>query len=441
MSVSSEVQRAAAAFNSRDFRRYQLARLLVILGAEAQAVAVAWQVYQITHRAIDLGYTGLILFLPGIVFMVVAGHTADRYDRRRVILVCYSLQCLCTTILLVLAWRGTQNVMALYAVLFFIGSGRAFSGPASSALLPHLVEKQHFVNAVSWGATIFQMANILGPAVGGVLFTLPLRRWLPATVGAHLYGAGIVYLFTLTMLGSFLTLIVSLSVRPGRQEQLSMSVNTLLAGFRYVWHKKLLLGVTTLDLFAVLLGGAVALMPIFAEDILHVGPSGLGMLRAAPAIGALTVSILLTWKPMRRRAGSRMLFCVGLYGAATVVFGLSRNLILSLAALLVVGAADMVSVVVRASLIQLATPQQMRGRVSAVNYLFIGASNEFGDFESGVTAQWWGAVRAVVVGGIGSMVVTGLWSSMFHSLRQVDQLSEDTLLPAKQEGGVAEPLR
>lgn len=441
MSVSTEVHRAAAAFHSRDFRRYQLARLLVILGAEAQAVAVAWQVYQITHRAIDLGYTGLILFLPGIVFMMLAGHTADRYDRRHVILLCYSLQCLCTATLLVLAWRGTQNVMALYAVLFFIGSGRAFSGPASSALLPHLVEKQHFVNAVSWGATIFQMANIIGPAVGGLLFTLPLQHWLPAPVGAHLYGAGIVYLFTLIMLFGFLALIISLSVRPGRQEQRALSMDTLLAGFRYVWQKKLLLGVTTLDLFAVLLGGSVALMPIFAEDILHVGPRGLGMLRAAPAIGALAISILLTWKPMQRRAGARMLFCVGVYGAATVVFGLSRNLILSMAALLVVGAADMVSVVVRSSLIQLATPQQMRGRVSAVNYLFIGASNEVGDFESGVTAQWWGAVRAVVVGGVGSIVVTSLWAKFFPTLRQVDQLTEDSLLPAKEDESVAEPLR
>ncbi|HEX4022352.1 MAG TPA: MFS transporter [Acidobacteriaceae bacterium] len=441
MSVSSGVQRAAAAFQSRDFRRYQLARLLVILGAEAQAVAVAWQIYEITHRAIDLGYTGLALFLPGILFLILAGHTADRYDRRHIILICYSLQCLGTLSLLAMAWTHTRNVLPIYGVLFLIGSGRAFSGPASSALLPHLVEKRDFVNAVSWGATVFQMANVLGPAVGGVLYTLPLRRWLPMAIGQHLMGAAIVYVFTLSTLGIFLTLVFSMSVRPGRQEQRAMSVETLLAGFRYVWEKKLLLGVTTLDLFAVLLGGAVALMPIFAEDILHVGPRGLGVLRAAPAIGALIVSVFLTWQPMQRRAGVRMLICVGVFGAATVVFGLSRNLILSLAALLVVGAADMVSVVVRSSLIQLATPQQMRGRVSAVNYLFIGASNEFGDFESGVTAQWWGAVRAVVIGGIGSLVVTGLWSVMFPSLRQVDQLSEDALMPAREQEATSEPLR
>lgn len=424
---STKPHRAVGAFQSRDFRRYQLARLLVILGAEAQAIGVAWQVYQITHSALDLGTTGLMLFLPGILFMILAGHTADRYDRRHVILVCYSLQCLCTSTLLYLAWTGTKNIYAIYGVLFLIGSGRAFSGPASSALLPHLVAKEHFVNAVSWGATTFQLASVIGPALGGVLFTLSLARWWPGSPVAHLEGAGIVFLFTLTTLGIFLSLILSLSVRPGRQEQKEMSSETLLAGFRYVWEKKLLLGVTTLDLFAVMLGGAVALMPIFAHVVLHTGPRGLGLLRAAPAIGAMAVSLRLILRPMQRRAGVRMLFCVGLFGAATVVFGLSRNIYLSLAALLVVGGADMVSVVVRSSLIQLATPLQMRGRVSAVNYLFLGASNEFGEFESGVTAHWWGAVRAVVIGGVASMAVTGAWASLFPTLRAVDRLDADSL--------------
>ena len=419
---------AISAFQSRDFRRYQLARLLVILGAEAQAVGVAWQVYQITHSALDLGATGLMLFLPGILFMILAGHTADRYDRRHVVLVCYSLQCLCTSTLLYLACTGSRNIYAIYGVLFLIGTGRAFSGPASSALLTHLVKKEHFVNAVSWGATIFQLASVIGPAVGGVLFTLPLARWWPNSPTAHLEGAGIVFCFTLIILGIFISLIVSLSVRPGRQEQKEMSGETLLAGFRYVWEKKLLLGVTTLDLFAVMLGGAVALLPIFAQVVLHTGPRGLGILRATPAIGAMVVSLRLIWRPMQRRAGVRMLFCVGLFGAATIVFGLSRNIYLSLAALLVVGGADMVSVVVRSSLIQLATPQQMRGRVSAVNSLFLGASNEFGEFESGLTAHWWGAVRAVVVGGIGSMIVTASWTTMFPALRDVDRLDADTLL-------------
>jgi MFS family permease len=439
MAIQHDPQRAAAAFASRDFRHYQLARLLVIIGAEAQAVAVAWQIYAITHRAIDLGYTGLALFLPGILFLVISGHTADRYDRRNVILICYALQCVCTGILFYLSWIGTQHVAPLFAVLFLIGTGRSFSGPASSALLPHLVPKDDFVNAVSWGASIFQLANFVGPALGGVRFTLPLQRWLPAPTGAHLAGGAIVYAFSLATLIGFLFLIGSLSVRPGRQEQRSMSAETLLAGFRYMWHKKLLLGVTTLDLFAVLLGGAVALLPIFAEDILHSGPRGLGMLRAAPAFGALSISLLLTWRPMKHHAGTRMLYCVALFGAATVVFGLSHNLALSLVALFIVGAADMVSVIVRSAMVLLATPQAMRGRVSAVNALFIGASNEFGSFESGVTAQWWGAVPAVLVGGIGAIVITGAWTVMFPSLRRVNRLSEDELLGMHEESATAEP--
>lgn len=439
MATSHDPHRGAAAFASRDFRFYQLARLLVIVGAEAQAVAVAWQIYAITHRAIDLGYTGLALFLPGILFLIISGHTADRYDRRNVILVCYTLQCVCTAALLYLSWTGTRQIAPFYVVLFLIGTGRAFSGPASSALLPHLVPKDDFVNAVSWGASIFQLANFVGPALGGVLFTLPLQHWLSAPWGTRLDGGGIVYAFTLLTLIAFLLLVLSLSVRPGRQEQRGISAETLLAGFRYMWHKKLLLGVTTLDLFAVLLGGAVALLPIFAEDILHTGPSGLGLLRAAPALGALAVSIFLTWRPIQRNAGSRMLICVALFGAATIVFGLSRNMLLSLGALFVVGAADMVSVIVRSSMLQLATPQAMRGRVSAVNALFVGASNEFGDFESGVTAQWWGAVSAVVIGGIGSILITTAWAGLFPSLRRVNRLTEEELMGMYQEAATSEP--
>lgn len=441
MAISHDPSRGAAAFASRDFRQYQLARLLVIVGAEAQAVAVAWQIYAITHRAIDLGYTGLALFLPGILFLLISGHTADRYDRRNVILICYSLQCICTAALLYLSWIGTKQVVPLFAVLFLIGTGRAFSGPASSALLPHLVPKDDFVNAVSWGASIFQLANFVGPALGGALFTLPLERWLPAPFGPRLAGGGVVYAFSLATLIAFLLLIGSLSVRPGRQEQRGISAETLLAGFRYMWHKKLLLGVTTLDLFAVLLGGAVALLPIFAEDILHAGPSGLGILRAAPAFGALTVSVLLTWWPMENHAGTKMLFCVALFGAATVIFGLSHSMALSLAALFVVGAADMVSVIVRSSMLQLATPQAMRGRVSAVNALFVGASNEFGDFESGLTAQWWGAVPSVVIGGVGAVAITAAWTVMFPSLRRVNRLSENELMGMHEEAATAEPQK
>ena len=322
--------------------------------------------------------------------------------------------------LFVFAWIGLRNVLPIYAVLVLIGTGRSFSGPASSALIPHLVPKEHFVNAVTWGATTFQIANISGPAFGGILFTLPLA--------GHLHGASLVYLFTMVSLLCYLGLIAQLHVRPGRMEHRAISKDVILAGIHYVTHTPILLGSISLDLFAVLLGGAVALMPIFAEDILHAGPRGLGMLRAAPAIGALTVSIFLTLRPIHRRAGARMLTCVAIFGAATILFGFSKNLALSMLALFVVGASDMVSVVIRSSMLQLATPPEMRGRVSAVNSLFLGASNEFGEFESGLTAQWWGAVRAVVIGGIGSMVVTGLWTALFPALRGADELTAEALL-------------
>jgi MFS family permease len=423
------------AFASRDFRRYQLARAAVILGAEAQSVAVAWQVYSITHRALDLGYTGLALFLPGLLFMLPAGHVADRFDRRQVILVCYGLQVLCTTALLLLTFSGLRSVYPIYAVLFCVGTGRAFSGPASSALIPNLIPEEHFVNAVTWGGAIFQFANITGPAMGGLLFTLPLASYLR---DAELQGAGIVYLFTLVTLVWFLALILSLHVRPGRMEHRAASIKVVLAGFQYMRHSPLLLGASSLDLFVVLLGGATALMPIFAHDILHQGPRGLGMLRAAPAAGALVVSLLMTRFPFRRRAGVRMFISVALFGAATVVFGLSRSLWLSLGALALAGAADMISVVVRSSLLQLGTPPEMRGRVSAVNALFVGASNELGEFESGLTAQWWGAVRATVVGGVGALAVAGLWAAMFPGLRQADELSSEALRPKSERMGSAD---
>jgi len=421
-------RRGLEAFASRDFRRYQLARSAVILGAEAQAVAVAWQVYSITHRAIDLGYTGLALFLPGLLFPLPAGHVADRFDRRQVILVCYGLQLFCTITLVEFARQAMHRVFPIYVVLFIIGTGRSFSAPASSALIPHLVPEEHFVNAVTWGGAIFQFANFTGPALGGLLYTLPLARMVP---DAKLEGAGIVYVFTLCTQLWFLALVGSLHVRLGRMEHKAASVQVVLAGFRYVWRAPLLLGSLSLDLFVVLLGGAVALMPIFASDILHTGPRGLGMLRAAPAVGALVMSLLMARFPIGRRAGVRLFVCVGIFGVATVVFGLSRSFWLSLVALAVSGAADMISVIIRGSLLQLATPPEMRGRVSAVNSLFIGASNELCEFESGLTAQWWGVVRATLVGGLGALVVAGAWAAMFPGLRRADDLNAEALRPKR----------
>jgi MFS family permease len=358
-----------------------------------------------------------LFYLQGTSLTVLTGGrslSSVTHSRSSVRLLCFFF-----------AWHGLHRVWPIYTVLFLIGTGRAFSGPASSALIPHLVPKEHFVNAVTWGATMFQIANVVGPSLGGILYTLPLHH--------RIAGAAAVFLFTLVTLVVFVALMFSLRVRPGRMEHRAVSREVLLAGLRYVWKTQLLLGSISLDMFAVLLGGATALMPIFAKEVLHTGPRGLGLLRAAPAVGALTVSMWLTWKPIQRRAGARMLFCVGIFGAATIVFGASRNLWLSLAALFVVGASDMVSVVIRSSILQLATPPEMRGRVSAVNSLFIGASNELGEFESGLTASWWGAVRAVIYGGIGSLAITGLWSVFFPSLRQANQLTAESLLQVEQE--------
>jgi MFS family permease len=330
----------------------------------------------------------------------------------------------CSTALVFLACRGSQSILPIYAVLFVIGTGRAFSGPASSALIPHLVPEEHFVNAVTWGGAIFQLANITGPALGGLLFTLPLGERLRS---AGLEGAGIVYLFTLFSLAWFITLVSTLHARPGRMEHRALSLEVMLAGFQYVRRASMLLGSFSLDLFVVLLGGATALMPIFAHDILHQGPRGLGLLRAAPAMGAVTMSLIMARFPMRRRAGKWLFICVTIFGVGTIVFGLSRSLWLSVISLAIAGAADTISVIIRGSILQLATPPAMRGRVSAVNSLFIGASNELGEFESGLTAQWWGAVRATVIGGIGSLAIAGIWSTAFPGLRKADELTAESL--------------
>lgn len=436
---SRPTARAGDAFRSRNFRLYQSARLMAIIGAEAQSVAVAWQVYQITHSALDLGLTGLALFLPGLIFMLAAGHAADRYDRRRIILLCYGLQAVCTAMLLWLSLSPRaltgHRVWPIYAVLVGVGMGRAFSGPASSALLPSLVPKDHFVNAVTWGASIYQIANMSGPAVGGLLFTLPLAGAL-----LHLRGAPIVYVLTLTMLLGYIVLVSMIRPDPIERKTTAFSTRTVLAGLEYVWRTKLLLGSISLDLFAVMLGGAVALLPIFATDILHAGPRGLGLLRAMPSVGALFVSLLLVARPIKRRAGATMLVCVAIFGVATIAFGLSRNIWVSLAALVITGASDMVSVVVRSSMLQLATPPEMRGRVSAVNWLFVGASNEFGEFESGVTASWWGAVPAVIFGGIASVIVTLSASVLFPKLRRADALTAESLMEVNEELSAAEAI-
>ncbi len=408
--VTDSRHTARAAFAYRDFTLFQAARFLIVLAAEMQSVAVGWQVYELTHRPLDLGLVGLAQFLPGILLFLVAGHTADRVDRRKIISFCYGGFAICAALLLTITLRGGTSVYPIYVTLLLLGIVRSFNGPAGQSLLPQLVPEEHFENAVAWGASVFQAATILGPTLGGLLYAV-----------AH--GPGAVYVLALLSFAS--AFVAALLIRPIRKVRVQRrtSLRTLLAGFGYIWQSKIILGSISLDLFAVLLGGAVALLPVYAREILHTGPWGLGLLRSAPGIGAAVTAVMVAHWPLRRRAGVTMLWCVAGFGIFTIAFGLSRSLVLSLVSLLLVGATDMVSVIVRGTLVQLATPDEMRGRVSAVNMLFIGASNEFGQFESGVTAQWLGAVPAVVLGGIGTLIVVSLWAWWFPSLRRVDALS------------------
>jgi MFS family permease len=403
-----------AAFQFSGFRLYQIARFCIVFCTEMQSVAVGWQVYEITKRPLDLGLTGLVQFLPGVFLFLLAGHTVDRFDRRKVLTLCYAGYGVSSALLLAVTLRfeslhRAQTVAPIFAILFLVGVVRSFSMPASRALLPQLVPEEQFQSAVAWNSGIFQGANILGPALGGLLYAFSHG---PALVYAVALFAGVVSVLA--------TLKIETRSRPRPREPLSL--RTVFAGFHYIWTHKAVLGSISLDLFAVLLGGAVALLPVYAKDILRTGALGLGLLRSAPGIGAGIMALLIAFQPIRRRAGVTMLWCVGGFGFFTVVFGFSRNLWLSMFALMLVGAADMVSVVVRGVLIQVETPDEMRGRVNAVDMIFIGASNELGEFESGLAAQWFGAVPAVVLGGVGTIVVTVLWAWIFPELRKADRL-------------------
>jgi MFS family permease len=414
------VEHRAAAFRYPSFRLFQAARFLMVAALEMQSVAVGWQIYAITRRPLDLGLAGLAQFLPGLLLFLLGGHVADRFDRRSVLLACYSSFALCSLALLAVTRHGLRGVAPVYAVLLALGFVRVFSGPAGQAFSPLLVPPEVFPNAAAWSSSIFNAATIFGPLIGGVLYAL---RGSPVAV----------YMTAAMALGVSVLLILSIRNRRVQQMSRQSDWKTVLAGFQYVWRNKLILGTTTLDLFAVLLGGAVALLPVYAREILNTGPRGLGLLRASPGMGAGLVALMLAYVPLRRRAGIKMLCCVAAFGAATVVFGLSRNLYLSMFALFMVGAADMVSVIMRSTLVQLATPDEMRGRVSAVNMLFIGASNEFGQFESGITAQWMGTVRAVVAGGVGTIAIVSLWSWLFPALRRVDRLTQESLAIAAEQ--------
>jgi MFS family permease len=397
------------AFQYPSFRYYLSARALANTSTEMQAVAVAWQVYGITHRPLDLGLVGLAQFLPAVLLFLVAGHAADRFSRQRILQICCTGFTLCSLLLLGLTLRGLTSVGPIYLVLLWNGVVRAFYGPAGQAFLPLLVAEEDFPNAVAWNASVAQASIVLGPVVGGLLY-----GWRSSA--ALVYGCA-----AAEYLGA-LGLLTGIRVRTRQVTRLEASYRLALEGLRYIRRNPLILGAISLDLFAVMLGGAVALLPVYARDILRTGASGLGLLRAAPGMGAVVMAMVLAHWPLRRHAGAIMLWCVCGFGVFTVVFGLSGNLALSLLALVLVGACDMVSVVVRHTLVQLATPDKMRGRVSAVNVIFIGASNELGQFESGITAQWFGTVPAVVLGGLGTIAIVALWAWCFPPLRRVNEL-------------------
>ena len=398
------------AFQHANFRRVVAARFLGQAAGEMQAVAVGWQIYAITHRPLDLGLVGLALFAPGVLLFLVAGHTADRFPRERILQFCFAGFALVSAALAALSWNGLSEVWPIYAVLVVHGTVRAFTTPAAQALISLTVPADHFPNAVAWASIAFQGAMVLGPAIGGAVYGAtgsPVPVYVAASASCLCAAA----------LASML--------RIGRAG-MAMAQTHFLDGLRYLWRAKITLGAVTLDLFAVLLGGAVALLPIYARDILKVGELGLGILRGAPSAGAVTMAIVMAHWPLRRRAGATMLWCVAGFGVFTVVFALSRNVVLSMAALVIVGACDMVSVIIRHTLVQMWTPNEMRGRVSAVNMVFIGASNEVGQFESGLTAQWFGTVPAAVLGGIGTIIVVAVWAGLFPWLRRVDQLQPKT---------------
>jgi MFS family permease len=420
MPASADSRAGRAAFTHPAFVLFEIARFLIVAAVEMQAVAVGWQVYEITKKPLDLGFVGLAQFLPGILLFPISGHTSDRFERRTVLSSCYVGFAVCFALLLAIAEHGVQSVAPIYVVLVLLGIVRSFNSTASRSILPQLVSEEHFPNAVAWNATIFQAATILGPSFGGILYAAAEHRMFSSVVR----GPSAVY--AIAMLTAVGATISTFRIKPEAKARPRepMTLKTVFAGLHFIWSRKLILGAISLDLFAVLLGGAVALLPVYAREILRTGPWGLGLLRSAPGVGAALTAILLAHRPLRGKSGMVLLWAVAGFGVFTIVFGLSHSLILSLLALLMTGACDMVSVIIRAIFTQLATPDAMRGRVNAVDMIFIGASNELGQFESGLTAQWFGTVPAVVLGGVGTLAVIGLWAWLFPELRRAGDLHD-----------------
>ncbi len=414
--VTSPEQIAVDPLRSRalgypDFRAYVVQRLLTTLAISIQSVVVGWQVYDITGSTLSLGFVGLVQFVPNIALALFAGQVADRFDRRHILRVAIAVLMLCSLALILMTATGNRDVVPIYAVLAVFGAARAFMAPAGQAIIPKLVHRDALGGAIALGSSVFMVAQIFGPAVGGVLY-----GWQGATAA---FGAS--WLFFVGAL--FANARIRISLRP--ETQTAASRRDLLGGVRFIRANPAVLGAISLDLFAVLLGGVTALLPVYARDILDVGARGLGELRASPAIGALLMSLVLARTSLGDRAGAKMFASVLLFGLATIVFGLSTSFPLSALALVVLGGADVVSVYMRMNLVQRTTPDFMRGRVSAVNWVFIGASNELGEMESGFTASLFGSsVAAVVAGGIGTCAVVGLWAWLFPGLRRIRRLED-----------------
>jgi MFS family permease len=403
-----------ALLRQRSFVFFWFARVANIVAQQMLAVAVGWHVYELTNSALDLGLVGLAQFLPSLALVLVVGHVADRYDRRRILQVCQAVLALAAIALAVQSATGRITEHAIFALIALVGAARAFQMPAQQALLPGLVPTSVLSRALAASASATQAAFIAGPALGGLVY-IAGPAWAYG-------GAAALFVIAAALIG-----LIDVPRKPAPREPATLA--SLFAGMAFIRSRPALLGAISLDLFAVLLGGATALLPIYARDILGTGPWGLGLLRSSTAVGALAMAVWLAHHPFAGRAGRRMFAAVAVFGAATVVFGLSRWFPLSMAALAVLGAADMISVVIRQTLVQIGTPDAMRGRVSAVNSVFIGTSNQLGEFESGLTAAWFGTVASVVVGGLGTLVVVLLWMRFFPSLVRVDRLDADHPLP------------
>jgi MFS family permease len=410
----------------KNFARFVLARMLMAFAMQMQSVAIGWHVYVLTDSALSLGLVGLFQFLPMVLLVLVTGHAADRFDRRRVASLSLLSQALASLALLAAAADPLTGVWPIYILVAVLGAARAFSAPALSALLPNIVTSAEFPRAVAFSSSANQFSMLAGPAVGGIL--LASGAGLPLGLSAG-------FCFIAAVLSARMTAAPDMTEAAEGADQ-----DRLFGGFAYLRSNPLLLGVISLDLFAVLLGSVTALLPIFARDILLVGPAGFGLLRSGPAIGALAVGLVLAHVPLRHRIGVKMLWCVAGYGAATLLFAVSTSFLLSAFAMIALGGFDMVGMVIRQTMVQVATPNTMRGRVSAINFLFIGASNQLGDFKAGVSAAFLGAVGAAALGGLGALLVVGLWAWLFPQLRRADALGAECE-PSRKESETLPPER